>query len=1068
MKKFTLLLICLAMSTWVAFAQKTVTGVVISAEDGEPVLGASVVVKGSNPIIGVVTDLDGNFEITVPQNATDLEVSYVGFNTVTQPIKTVMKITLSPAAFNIDEVVVTALGVSREKKALGYSVSEVKGSEMMKSRGGVSNPINSLAGKVAGLQITGGAGQMGGSSKILIRGATSISGNNQPLFVIDGVPVEGTDFNTTNAARGAGGYDYGNLIQDINPDDIDNISVLKGPNASALYGSRASNGVIMITTKKGTKEGGIGGFGVTFNSSIGFETVNKLPKMQNEYGGGYGPFGTATINGKTYKTVYYGMDESWGPKYDGSQTLSWYDLAKWEAGGKVGDPTTTPWQPAKNDIDSFFKTGVSFTNNISISQATENVGFRMSYTNSTLSGYMPNSQLDKNVFNAAGNIRSNKYLELFTNVTYINQAAKGRPETGYGDNNVMQKFIQWGQRQVDMKELKEMYIMPDGTQAGWNRVSWSNPRLAYSNNPYWSRYMNYQNDTRDRLYGNIGAKVNATDYLKLQYKVNLDYFNDKQYERNAVFSQEQSRYFEAQRQQHEINHEFMAMFSKHFNDFTVDANLGANLMYREYRRLQGESVGGLTIPEFYNFDNSKFPARTQNFLSKKSINSVFASATIGYKNFAYLDLSVRNDWSSTLPKDHNSYLYPSVTGSFLFGEFLPNRDLISFGKVRLGWAEVGNDTDPYRIMETYSYYANQDGNIAYVRPTTLNNPNLKPERTSSFEVGLEMAFFKNRANLEVTYYTSKTRDQIMPLALSGSTGYNFQIINAGSISNEGIEIALGGNVIQNKDFEWNVRGTFSSNKNTVNSLIDGVNYYRIATAPFRAEIGAYSGDQYGRLPYGQIMGTDYVRHENGQPIVDANGRYRQTNGNVPLGKVYPDMIAGITNSFRYKNFDFSFLFDGQWGSKFFSTSYMWGMYSGMLEETAGLNELGNPKRDPVANGGGVILSGVLADGTPNTKRISMQRMASDMYSRPASQNVMSGDFIKLREITLGYTVPLSPNCPIKGLKITAYGRNLLMFGPATKHFDPEMATTSSGNTQGIEGGILPSVASYGLNVGVKF
>ncbi len=1058
-KSLLLLILCVFVGSISVWAQtKTISGTITGSDDGLPIPGASIMVKGTS--IGTVSNADGAYSLQIPSDAAVLWVSYIGMKTQEVAVnnRTTINVVLTSDVRQVDEVVVTALGVSKEKKALGYSVAEVKGEELMKAKGGVSNPINALAGKVAGLQVTGASGNMGGSSKIVIRGVKSLSGSNQPLFVIDGVPIEGSDYNTTDAARGAGGYDYGNLVQDINPDDIASISVLKGPNASALYGSRASNGVIMITTKKGTKNKGLG---ISINSSLGFEKVNKLPVMQDEYGGGY-ELTPTTIAGQTYLVPDYGIDESWGPRYDSSiQHLSWYDLAKWEAGGKVGAPSTSPWVAPKHDIDDFFELGHSLSNNISLTQASEFASVRASYSNMTLSGYMPNSTLDKNSFNINANASDNKYYEFFTNITYLNQKAKGRPETGYGDNNVMQKFIQWGQRQLDMDQLKDLYQYPDGTQAGWNRNDWEDPTLAYSNNPYWSRYKNYQNDTRDRIYGNIGFKANVLENLKFQYKLNLDYFSDKQYERNAVYSQEQSRFYEAQRQQHEINHEFLISYNKKIDDISIDVNAGSNLMYQKYQRIDGVSVGGLVLPDFYNLNNSLSPARATNYTRKKAINSVFGNVTLGYKNYLYLDATFRNDWSSALPDGNNSYFYPSVTGSFVFSELIES-NVISFGKLRAGWAQVGNDTDPYRILDTYSYYTSFDGDHGYQLPLAKNNDDLKPEITTSFEVGLEMSFLTNRVGFDVTYYASETKDQILPLSLSGTTGYTSQIINAGLISNKGVEIGLRGTPVKTPDFEWNIFATASSNKNEVKELLDGVDYYRLVNAPFKVEIGAYVGEEYG-----VIMGTDYVYDDNGNRLVGADGLYQYTSGNVPLGSVYPDVIYGVTNSFRYKNLDMSILFDGQMGGKFYSTSYMWGMYSGMLDETAGKNELGNPKRDDPANGGGILLKGVLADGTPNTTRVDAETWGSSFNSGAAAQNVFKSDFIKLREITLGYTIPLKSEV-IRSLKVSAYGRNLAIWGPDTKHFDPEMATTSSGNIQGIEGGALPSVATFGLNVGIQF
>jgi outer membrane receptor protein involved in Fe transport len=400
----------------------------------------------------------------------------------------------------------------------------------------------------------------------------------------------------------------------------------------------------------------------------------------------------------------------------------------------------------------------------------------------------------------------------------------------------------------------------------------------------------------------------------------------------------------------------------------------------------------------------------------------------------------------------------------VFSELIQT-DIISFGKLRAGFAKVGNDTDPYRILDTYTNYTSFNGSHGYTLPTTKNNAELKPEITTSLEFGLDMNFLDNRVGFDFTWYDATTMNQILPLSLSGTSGYTSQIINAGSINNTGIELGLRGTPVKTDDFSWDIIATTSSNKNKVEELLPGVDYYRLVNAPFKVEVGAFVGDAYG-----VIMGTDYVYNDNGDKVFCANGLYTSTSGNVPLGSVYPKVMAGLTNTFHYKNFEASILFDGQWGGKFFSTSYMWGMYSGMLEETAGNNELGNPLRNDPAdptNPGGVLVEGVLADGTPNTTRVDAESWATWMYSGPAAQNVFKSDFIKLREITIGYTLPIKTTV-FKNVKVSAYGRNLALWGPDTKHFDPEMATTSSGNIQGIEGGALPSVATYGINLSVQF
>ena len=1058
-ERLTMFMISLFLFAGSALAQTKVSGTVLSQEDGQPIIGAAVRVDGTST--GMLTDVNGRFDVTLPAGKNQLEITYLGYVTQTVQAKNGMRIFMKSDAQSLDEVVVTAMGISREKKALGYAVSEVDGSELIKSRGGLSNPVNALQGKVAGLQISSGAGSMGGSSKVLIRGNNSLSGSNQPLFVVDGVPLEGKDFNSTDTQRGGGGYDYGNLIQDLNPDDIESISVLKGAAASALYGSRASNGVIMITTKKAQKQQGLG---IEFSSTLGIERVSKLPKLQKEYGGGYGymaldgydDFGEAEINGQTYLVPDYGMDESWGPKLDGRQVLSWYDLAKWEANGRVGNPTTSAWSAPNKDYDEFFETGISYTNNIAISQVYDNSAFRISYTNTSLDGYLPNSSMYKNIFNVNGNIMSpDKKLNVFTSVNFFNSRAKGRQDTGYGDNNIMVKFVQWGQRQLDMDELKDMYRYPDGTQATWNRNDVDDPTPAYHNNQYWSRYMNYENDTRNRIYGNVGLSYQILPQLKAQYKVNLDFFVDKQYERNAVGSQEESRYMEISRQQYEINHEFMLMYNQTFNDITLNANIGANIMKNHYEYVYGESQGGLAIPEFYNLANSMTQAAGYNYRREKSINSLFGDVTLGWKNMLYLEGTIRGDKSSTLPTDNNTYVYPSVTGSFIFSEILKDKTpWLSFGKVRLGFAKVGNDTDPYQLYNTFSQYTNIDATTpGYRLPNTMQNPDLKPESTTSFEAGLEMSFFNNRFGFDVTYYQTNTKDEILPLSVSGTTGYIYKYVNSGEIENKGIEIGVHATPIKTHDFEWYTNLTLAHNKNKVKSLADGVDYYRITSAPFLVEIGAMVGEEYG-----VIMGTDYLYDDNGNKLVDEDGLYMATDGNQVIGHIFPDFTGGWTNSFRYKNLDLSFQLDFSKGGQYFSTTYLWGMYCGMFEETAA----GNVRET------GIISDGYTEAGVPNTTVVAARDYYENFYSGPAAQSLLKSDYLKLREVSIGYTFKLNPLWFVKSLRLSAYGRNLAVWGPDVKHFDPEMIVTGSGNIQGVEGGATPMVSTYGLTVNLKF
>ena len=732
-------------------------------------------------------------------------------------------------------------------------------------------------------------------------------------------------------------------------------------------------------------------------------------------------------------------------------------MQKWEAGGKVGNPTTSSWSPATSDYRDFFKTGVSYTNNVAISKAYDNSAFRISYTNTAMTGYLPNSSQYKNTVSVNGNIMSkDKKLNVFTSVNFFNSRTKGRQDTGYGDNNIMVKFTQWGQRQLNMDELKALYLKADGTQGSWNRGGFDDPSIQFHNNVYCSRYMNYENDSRNRIYGNVGVNYQILPQLKAQYKVNLDFYADKQYERNAVYSQELSGYKESSRQQYEINHEFMLMYNQAFGDYSVTANLGANIMQRHYELIYGQTQGGLAIPLYYNLANSITTPKAYNYKLEKGINSLFGDVTLGWKSMLYLEATLRGDKSSTLPKNNNTYVYPSVTASWLFSELLKDKaPWLSYGKLRAGYARVGNDTDPYQVMQTYTQYTNIDSSTpGYRLANTLSNSNLKPESTKSWEFGLETSFFNNRVGFDLTYYTTTTSNEILPLSVSGSTGYIYKMINSGTIENKGVEFAFHATPVKTRKFEWTTNITLASNKNTVKSLADGVDYYRISNAPFKVEIGAVVGK-----PYGVIMGTNYVYDKNGNKCVDSNGLYMSTSGNEDIGHIYPDFTGGWSNSFKWGNFDASFQFDFSKGGHFFSTTQMWGYYCGMFEETAA-----NGVREK-----GIISDGVVYEtGEKNTVTVSARDYYENYYNGPAAQNILRSDYIKLREVTVGYTFKLNPVWFIKSLRLSAYGRNLGVWGPDCKNFDPEMIVTSSGNIQGIEGGATPMVANYGLTVNLKF
>ncbi len=1099
MKKIllTLFVFLVAASIQLFAQEKVVTGKVTSYTDGTPIPGVSVVIKGTTK--GTVTDVNGVYKLSVPEDAI-IVFSFVGMTKEEVDVKgkSTFDLAMTEDIAKLSEVVVTALGISREKKSLGYSVQDLKGDDLVQSR--ENNVINSLSGKIAGVQIIGNTGSMGGSSRITLRGINSVTGNNQPLFVIDGVPIDNSDYNTqivdgnintNNTARGAGGYDFGNMASDINPDDIASVSVLKGPNAAALYGSRAANGVIIITTKKGIIGKGKPGIGVKINSGISLEQVSVLPNYQNSYGGGSilagnNGFDQVTINGVEYNVIDYATDESFGPKYDPNiQYLPAWSIFDWEAAGKPNTPLqTVPWTKSDNDVKSFFETGVTYNNNFELVGGSDISAFRLSYTNTNSKGYMPNSTLKRNTINLSGNTKLGKKINTFGVITYTNTKALGRPSTGYDDNNVMQKFNQWGQRQLDMSKL-ENYENPDGTQRVWNRVSWDDPTPNYSDNPYWTRNKNYQNDDKDNYVGSVGLTWDILDWLKVTGKLNSQYYELRIQERVAVGSQALSLYAETIRDYWEVDKEILFQIDKNLSDaFRLGATFGGNRMDRTTHYNEGITSGGLQIRDYYNLRNSGSTAISFDQTFNKKVNSLYGSASLSYYSLLYLDLTMRNDWSSTLPKENNSYLYPSVQLSFVFTELnaLKDNKILSFGKVRAGWAQVGNDTDPYNLITPYTAFSNFGSEIRYTRPATLNNPELKPEEITSIETGTELKFLNNRAGIDFTYYTKTTRDLIIPIPISGATGYTFKYVNAGELNNKGIEFMINLVPIKKTNFQWDIFYNFSRNRNEVVSLAPGIEAYQLANAPFKVSVNAKVGE-----PYGAIMGTDFVYDNNGNKLINpATGRYLVSEVKV-IGNIMPKYNMGISNNFKYKNIDFGFLIDYQKGGQLFSTTNMWGMYSGILEESAATNDKGINIREEVANGGGVKNEGVYgtyvngvwhytdANGNPsdvpvtNTTYIEGQQYCHDFYDGPISQNIFNTDYIKLREVRIGYTLPakISDKIKIKNLKVSAFGRNLAIWGKDCPHIDPEN-TTSSGNIQGLEGGALPSLRTFGFNLSFDF
>ena len=1052
---------------------RVITGTVASSVEGEgPIPGVTVQVKGTT--IGAVTDANGKYSISVPQNATHLFFSYIGMKGQEVAIsgRSVIDGIMESDILGLSEVVVTALGISREKKSLGYSVQEIGGDNISKTR--ESNFVNSLSGKISGVQVTQ-SNTMGGSANVLIRGYKSLMNNNQALFVVDGVPIDNSINNTDSQIEGGGGYDYGNAASDINPDDIESMSVLKGAAATALYGSRAANGVIMITTKKGTARKGIG---ITFSSGVTFSKIDKttLPKIQKEYGGGYGAYyedptgyffySDLDGDGTDDLIVPTAEDASWGARFN--ENLRVFDWVSLEPTDAVHYLKKVPYVAAKHDIRDFFETGVKQNYNLAFDGGNDRGTYRLSYTNLGETGIMPNSSIKKNTINFAGSYNLNSKLSIESNVTYVNDKNKGRYGTGYDAGNPMQSLAQWFQANVDINDLKNYWITPDRRQRTWNYTYYDDLEIPiYHNNIYWTRYMNYQNDGRDRVFGYAMLHYKIAPWLTLEGRAATDTYSEYQEERVAVYSNQTSDYTKFLRTFSETNFDFMARFNKNLGDLSINGLLGATSRRTTTKSTQGSTVGGMLVPELYNLTNSASPVLTVENERLSGVNSIYGSASFGYKNLLYVDVTGRNDVSSTLPEANNSYFYPSVSTSFLFSELqgIKGSEIFSFIKLRLNYAEVGNDAPVYSLNSTYVQDPNWSTLGVFRQSGTLLNPDLRPERTKSMEAGIEAKFLNNRFGLDFSLYKTNTIDQIMPVNITMASGYSQRYVNSGEIENKGIELALNANIVKTNDFAWDMQVNWFKNVNTVLSLYEGVDNILLNSA-WDISTNIVVGK-----PYGQLRGYDFV-YTNGQRTVDSDGYYLfGENSDDLLGGTLPDWNAGITSIFTYKGFTLSGLVDISKGGNLYSVDMKYGLATGLFAETAGLNDKGNPIRNPVAEGGGMRYDAVTEDGAPNTTYVD----ASDWYSGwnydllPTAYHVYDASYVKLREVALGYNLPASilAGTPLARITISVVGRNLAILSKNMPYYDPELSL-SAGNIQGIADGAYPSTRTFGFNLTLGF
>ena len=877
MKRHLLLFVMLLTIVLPALTQnRTVTGRVRDAQ-GNPIPYATITVKGSNT--GVAADQNGNFSIQVPANSS-IVVTAAGFqsNEMNTGTLTTLDVQLGVQG-NLQEVVITALGVGRTRNTVPYAAQQISGAEVSKNRS--SNFLQNLSGKVSGVELRQG-NTLGGSTNVVIRGVKSISGNNQALFVVDGVIIDNTSARSANQSTGAGGYDYGSAAADINPDDIESVTILKGAASTALYGSRGGNGVILITTRKGSR-----GLGVTVNPGVTVGRYDKstFPKYQTEYGGGYGPyyedptsyFLYRDINGDGIKDLVMptSEDASYGGLLDGRLVYQWDAFDPLSP--NYGKPR--PWLPAANLPGEVMQTAVSSNQSIMLGGSSETGSFKLGYTRTDDKGILPNSKISKNLINFSATYNLATKLVAGASINYSGINGRGRYGTGYDDKNIMTNFRQWWQVNVDVKEQEEAYKRQK-RNITWNWADPTDLTPIYWDNVYFTRFENYETDNRTRFFGNVNLTYKPFEWLNILGRISNDSYTDLQEERQAIGSVTTSSYTRHDRNVQETNYDILLNMERELSaNFTLKGLLGTNVRIERRQLMSSSTNGGLVADRIYSLANTRsaITAPVESDV-RRQVWGNFAGATVSWKEMLTLDATIRNDRSSTLPENNNSYWYPSVSVSYAFSKLLPGETWLSFGKVRANYAQVGNDAPPYSLIDVYEttppFGSESQGTVR----GTKANPSLRPERTKSYEVGIEAAFLENRFGFDVSYYNATTFDQIFAVPISTATGYNARFLNAGNIRNKGVELSAYVTPVQGRDFSWTMNVNWTRNRNLVEDLYPGIDVITLGNFQGGVSINAALGK-----PYGTIRGNDFI-YTNGQRTVDATGRYMMTTeSNIDIG-----------------------------------------------------------------------------------------------------------------------------------------------------------------------------------------
>ncbi|HET8734961.1 MAG TPA: SusC/RagA family TonB-linked outer membrane protein, partial [Pricia sp.] len=1020
----------------------------VTDEDGLPMLGVNVLVQGTKT--GVSTDFDGKFQIAASPGDI-LTVSYLGFipETLTVDTRTNYNIVLKQDVSQLDEVVVTALGIKREEKKLGYSQETVNSEELAQTV--PNNWSSGLKGKVAGLNIvSSGSGPLN-SQQITLRGNNSLDPNgNNALIVVDGVPVnsEMTTSGSSSAYTGADSpIDYGNGISDLNLNDIESVSVLKGPGATALYGSRAANGALIITTKSGKTGQGLG---ITYNSSVSVDIIQRWPDYQYKYGQGTGK--SFDDDGNPYYS--YGSSEdgnntgstssAWGPEFNG-QYYYQYDP---ELEGQGASRTL--WRPYKDNRKDFWRHGITLNNNVSIQGGDENGSMRASVGHSKNEWIMPNTGFERITASVNANYQVSKKIKLSSVINFNNRNSANLPSTGYNNGSIAY-FMIFQNPNVDLDWYRPIW------QEGQEQIQQIQPFSSFIDNPYLIAYEATNSLASNQIVGNISANIQLAPNLDLLLRTALNTYNqDRELRRPYSINRYARGYFETQDiWKQEVNTDFLLTYDKALSEtFELSASVGGNARDYKYRRSDAE-VEGLVVPGVYKLANGVNSPIIQTYDRNKKVNSLYGLLSLSYHNSIFLDLTGRNDWSSTLPLENNSFFYPSANASFILSEIFNLPKAIDYFKYRFSFAQVGNDTDPY---QTSKYYSQNEFPSSASLPTTLYNRNFKPEITTSYETGLEARLFKSRLNLDATVYETETKNQIIAVPIDITTGYSSAILNSGKVRNRGVELSLTGKIMDTEKFGWSSTLTWSRNWNKVLELAEGIDGQQEIGSGGNATIIAKEGGTTTA-----IYGFGFVRSPDGQIVYDEGGLPAYPEEIQYIGDASPDWNAGLYNSFKLGRISLNVMLDGQYGGIIYSQSHH------KLTQQGKLKSNFRGREEGFIVGEGVVLN---EDGSysPNT----VEAVTPDWYNRyyrraNVESNSFDASFLKLREVSLQYNLPKKwlKNTGITGLNLSLFGRNLATVSDFPI-YDPETAALN-GDTilPGLEIGQMPSPATYGFELKVN-